>query len=481
MTSALGRALVLALCWAAVGAAPAPDAPPHTQLEESLPGGDAVLESSPTRIWLRFSTEVQLALSEITLEGPGGVALALGSLEYDPTSDRTALQAALTPATLSGLTNGLYRVVWATAGPDSHPISDSFEFTLAQATPTQEAADSTPPDTPPTSGTTPEASASSPDAPIGQESEDVESRSGALSEAIAPLGLGARWFGLLSAVLLVGVAVFHGTVVRAAQARGEAEAVADFLPRLRGYAYVVTTAGLAAWLLRLVDGFVGFGASRIGALLFASPWGLSWWLFGVGAILAFIGVRRTGRTGTNRGGWRLLGLGALLTVISTPFAGHGWSAAQRAIAAPVHMIHTLSAGIWLGSLAVLVLVALPFLVRRKDSEGRSPEAAAWVASFSRVALIGVLLVLGTGVANSWLHVGGPQNLFGTTYGRTLLVKTGLLLIAMLLGFYNWRQVRPALEATGRPGLLKFPATVELLVGFAVLLVTAALLVLTPPS
>jgi len=434
---------------------------PHTQLEDSNPAEGSRLTAAPDRIRLRFSTAVQLGLSEVRLFGPDGRVLRLGGLSHETDSTSTVLIAAVVDA----LPTGAYRVAWSTAGPDSHPISGDFSFlveasTQAQAPPPIQTVEQLPPDT--------------------QEATASPSRQSALGDALGPLGLSARWFGLLSSVLLIGISVFHGTVIRAAQRRGEAEAVADFLPRLRGYAYVVATAALAAWGLRLADGLSGFGMARAGALLFGSPWGVSWWLFGLGAIFAFLGVRRTSRTGTVRTGWRLLAIGGFLTAASGPFAGHGWSSAQRAVAAPVHLVHSLAAGVWLGSLAVLVLVALPFLIKRKDSEGRSPEAAPWVASFSRVALIGVLLLLATGVANSWVHVGGPRNLVGTLYGRTLLVKTALLLLAGLLGLYNWRQVRPALEQTGRPGLLKLPATVELLVGFAVLLVTAILLVLSPP-
>lgn len=448
----------------------------HTQLEESRPAEGETLTDSPTEVWLRFSTAVQRGLSTIVLTGADGSVVPLAELVSVSGSEDMQLSAVLP----TDLTTGSYTVAWTTAGPDSHIIEGSFDFTVELPEPPQE---ETPPDL--DSATVVEQSgAAAAGAGLeqagGTESTPAQS-GGEFAEAIAPLGLIARWFGFLGSILLVGIAAFHLVVVGAAKRRGEAEAVADFLPRLRGYAFVVATFALVAALLRLGDGVASFGVGRIGPLLFASPWGLAWWLYLVGAIAAFVGVRISGRSGTRATGWRLLALGALLTAVSMPFAGHGWSAPTRLISAPAHALHTIGAGLWMGSLGVLVLVALPFLAKRRDAEGRSPEASAWVASFSRLALIGVGVLLVSGGINTWQHVGSPAALFGTMYGRTLLVKIGVLGAALLLGLYNWKQARPALDETGRPGLIRLPATVELVLGFGVLVVTAVLVAMHLPN
>lgn len=446
----------------------------HTQLEESRPADESVVEENPSEIWLRFSTAVQHGLSTIELVGPDGRPVSLDTVATVAGSEEMQLQASLGSTRLR---SGTYTVNWTTAGPDSHIIEGSFAFTADLPPEPQVEADTAATagvEAPTTSGTTESEDSSGADAAqVGG--------SGELAEATAPLGLVSRWLGFLGSVLLIGIGAFHFAVVGGAKKRGEAEAVAAFLPRLRGYTYVVASVALLATVLRLADGFVSFGGSRMGTLMFGSPWGLAWWIYFLGAVAAFIGVRTTGRAGTRRGGWRLVALGGVLTAISMPFAGHGWAAASRAISVPAHMLHTLGAGIWLGGLAVLALVALPFLATRKDAEGRSAEAPAWVASFSRIALIGVGVLVVTGGVNAWQHVGGFGSLFGTPYGRTLLVKTGVIGAAFLIGLYNWKQARPALDETGRPGLIKLPATVELILGIGVLLVTAVLVAMHLPA
>ncbi len=449
----------------------------HTQLEESRPADTEVLTVSPTEVWLRFSTEVQRALSTIQITRADGSTVPMGRVLTVEGSGNTELSAAVP----GGLEPGTYTVAWTTAGPDSHIIEGTFRFAVAGSEQEEPAGDSIGDSTSSTADSTSSAADSgvAAAAPVEPALEPTPVSS-EFADATAPVGLAARWFSFLGSILLIGLATFYFGVVGGAKRRGEAEAVAAFLPKLRGFGYIVATLALVASVLRLMDGVVSFGAGRMGALMFGSPWGLSWWLFALGAIAAFAGVRMTGRAGTQGGGWRLVAVGGLLTAVSMPFAGHGWSAPSRLIAAPAHVLHTLGAGIWMGSLAVLVLVALPFLSSRRDAEGRSPEASAWVASFSTVATIGVVTVIVTGGVNAWQHIGSFSGLFGTAYGRTLLVKLGVLGGALLLGLYNLKQARPALDETGRPGLIRLPATVELILGFGVLLVTAVLVAMHLP-
>lgn len=470
------NALIVLAALAAVGATIAatarPDAALHTRLEESRPAdGDAVAEPI-TEIWLRFSTAVQPALSTLALTHEDGTVVMVGTLVPVDGSESMQLRAPVSAV----LTSGRYSVDWTTAGPDSHIIEGSFSFSVQAAE--AEA---------PASGEGQDASADSVAGPSESELEptpvtEAEAQErGELAEATAPLGLAARWLSFLGATLLIGVAAFRFAVVGGAQRRGEADAVATFLPRLRGYGYLVATLALVSVVLKFADAVLAFGVARLGPLLFGSPWGLSWWLFALGAAAGFVGIRLTGKSGTRAPGWRLLALGGVLMAISMPFAGHGWVGPIRAVTVPSHILHTLGVGIWFGGLGVLVLVALPFLARRKDADGRSAEAPAWVASFSRMALVGVGLLMVTGALNSWQHVGGIGPMFGTGYGRTLMVKNGLFLVACLLGLYNWRQARPALEETGRPGILRLPATFELILGVGVLLVTAVLVAMHLPG
>ena len=193
------------------------------------------------------------------------------------------------------------------------------------------------------------------------------------------------------------------------------------------------------------------------------------------------GVRLAGKSGLGGGGWRLATVAALLAIVTPALGGHAWGVeANRPLAVGADVLHVLGIGVWLGGLAVLVLIALPVLARHKDGDGRVPALSAWVASFSRMALPAVLLIVASGAVSMFLHVGGPGPLFSTTYGRTLLVKLLVLAGAFGIGFYNWRSVQPALSESGQTGLLRVPATAELIVALCVLLVTSVLVMLHPP-
>ncbi|WP_406373153.1 copper resistance protein CopC [Streptomyces sp. NBC_00647] len=105
-------------------------------------------------------------------------------------------------------------------------------------------------------------------------------------------------------------------------------------------------------------------------------------------------------------------------------AEHASTGIQAGIAMPVDVLHLLAVAVWLGGLSTL-LVAL----FRAPAEAQI-EAAA-VRRFSRLAFGGVLVLVATGIYQSWRQVGSWPALTDTTYGQLLLVKVGL--VALLVG------------------------------------------------
>ena len=79
-----------------------------------------------------------------------------------------------------------------------------------------------------------------------------------------------------------------------------------------------------------------------------------------------------------------------------------------------------------------------------------------------------------------MHVPNLAALFGSTYGRTLLLKLTLVAGVLGLGFVNWRKLTPRLGSAEGAGGLRSAASVELLVVQAVLVVTALLVRTAPP-
>ena len=76
--------------------------------------------------------------------------------------------------------------------------------------------------------------------------------------------------------------------------------------------------------------------------------------------------------------------------------------------------------------------------------------AAAAGRFSTLALTSVVVVGGTGLARALRELSTVSQLWSTSYGRTLLVKTGLLAALVLLGARNRYRLVPRLRAaTGR--------------------------------
>ncbi|MEU8780648.1 copper resistance protein CopC [Streptomyces sp. NPDC048637] len=99
-------------------------------------------------------------------------------------------------------------------------------------------------------------------------------------------------------------------------------------------------------------------------------------------------------------------------------AEHASTGLQTAVAMPVDVLHLLAVAAWLGGLAALV-VSLYW--------GPPVERSA-VRRFSRLAFGSVLVLVATGLYQSWRQVGTWSALADTTYGRLLLVKVALVVV-----------------------------------------------------
>jgi len=405
---------------------------------------------------LTFTTAIQLPLSGIEVRGPDGSLARLGPVEGVAGGSAQEFRAVV----LDPLGPGVHQVSWRTAGPDSHGIRGDFAFTIQEAAPPSPA--------PADSGPAP----ASP--PLQVESPQSEASASATSPW-SPLGLIGRWLFYFATVLMIGAVAFRWAVVTPASRRGEDQVAQAARLGLMRLGWIAIIAALAGAGLRILTQMSDTGASAF-VLLMQTPWGWGWWLH-LGAVALFVlGLQLSRRSEQGSGGWLLATVAAVLGAAAPVLSGHTWAntTSLRSAALVADGLHVLAAGAWMGGLAALVLVALPLLNRAKDADGKVAVLPLWVNAFSRLALLSVLVLFATGAFNTWTRLGGFGNLTGTDYGRTLLIKLGVLLGAAALGFYNWRVVRPSLEETPRTSLLRIPALLELAFGVGILIVTAAL-------
>jgi copper transport protein len=116
---------------------------------------------------------------------------------------------------------------------------------------------------------------------------------------------------------------------------------------------------------------------------------------------------------------------------SWAMAEHASTGLHPAVAMPVDIVHLLAVAGWLGGLAAL-LTAL----HRAPAD--TPVEAGAVHRFSRLAFGAVLTLVATGTYQSWRQLGSWSAFTGTTYGRLLLAKLGLVAVMVALARFSRR-------------------------------------------
>jgi copper transport protein len=148
---------------------------------------------------------------------------------------------------------------------------------------------------------------------------------------------------------------------------------------------------------------------------------------------------------------------------------HAWQSGANWVIA-TDFVHVLAGSAWVGGLAAL-LVALPRAAR--------PEALA--LRFSTFATIDIVLVVGTGVLSALAHLSSVNDLLGSLWGQTLLVKAAIVVLMLLFGGANKFFVVPRIHTPKAKTILRRMVAIEMTAGFVVLAVTGALASTGPPA
>ncbi|MGW7100233.1 copper resistance CopC/CopD family protein [Streptomyces sp. NPDC054838] len=410
-------ALVLAALLATLFTAAGPAAA-HAALTASDPKDGAVVATAPAQVTLSFSEQVAMGDDSIRVMDPQGKRVDTGELR-DMCSGSTIRYGT---ALHSGLPNGTYTVAWQAVSADSHPVSGAFTFSVGAPSATQVAL-------------------------------PTQKAGG------GPVGIAygiARYTAYIGFTVLVGGAAFILLCWR----RGSAERPLQKLV-LRGWV-LLTASTLAMLVLRSpytgsgkfadafdLDGLKAVLDTKAGASFVSR-------LLLLGAAALFVAVlfgayaRRQQGAGPDARGTEAhvtdgaataddtvdarkdtsdlaFGLGVGGAVVAGGIAAtwalseHASTGLQPGIAMPVDILHLLAVATWLGGLTAL-LVAL------YKVPGIEREA---VRRFSKVAFISVLVLVVTGVYQSWRQLGSWSALTGTSYGQLLLIKVAL--VGVLVG------------------------------------------------
>jgi len=172
-------------------------------------------------------------------------------------------------------------------------------------------------------------------------------------------------------------------------------------------------------------------------------------------------------------GWPLAAIGIILGPLSGILSGQ-WMRL-------VNPVHRIVAGLWIGTLFVLVVAGLVPLLRGTTwRDRRGTIAADLVNGFSPLALTCGAFVVLSGLITAYRHLNPLSSLFTTPYGWALLVKLALVAAVFSLGAWNWRRQRPSLGGEGAAISIRRSSAKELAVAALVLAVTAILVSLPSP-
>jgi putative copper resistance protein D len=184
--------------------------------------------------------------------------------------------------------------------------------------------------------------------------------------------------------------------------------------------------------------------------------------------------------------WGLLAIAGLVIASSLAWTGHG--AATEGPGGSVHLVadivHTVAAALWLGALAAFAIL----LLRPRPADEPAVHRALY--RFAGMGTLAVLLLVLTGLVNSWFLVGPARAVeLGTTlYGQLLIAKLILFGLMLTVAAGNRFRLTPALGhalQSDRPSAaamrdLRHSLLLETGLGLALLAVVAVMGTLPPP-
>ena len=397
----------------------------HATLLRTTPGTGQRVASSPRVVTLSFDQSVKTLPNGIRVYDARG-KLVSGLARGVPGEPRAV------EVTLRHLPRGAYTVRWSAISNDSHVGHGVYTFGVRMAAP-------------------------------------------ALSEAFGSTGPGTsehivRWLYFICLALLTGGLGFRLIVLRGA-ATPEAE---RRFYRMTGAGVIgALEVGIVAFLLRAQDAlqlpFTSFlygnlspfaNDTRFGEAFVAMELG-----FSVVAALLFLAWLTERR-------WLLwpafllsLGLGSGLSLASHQSDDRGW------LPSLADWTHLSAATLWIGG-----LLSLGFVVWRDQGLRRT---AFW--RFSEIAGPLVAIVVAAGVYMTYKRFPALDDFWSLHYGRLLLIKLGLVSLALAWGAFHHFVVRPRLDRPEVARRLSRSLLGEAAVALAILLLAAILVDSKPPE
>jgi putative copper export protein/methionine-rich copper-binding protein CopC len=138
--------------------------------------------------------------------------------------------------------------------------------------------------------------------------------------------------------------------------------------------------------------------------------------------------------------------------------------------------HLVGGAVWIGGLVGLMAIAVK---RGLPVSNRGPFWSTALPRFSAAAMSCVAAIVVSGLWLYWTHIASLSQLFGTLYGKSLVIKLAMVALLLALGAFNHIWLKPRVDAHGFVGQngkianlidnhLRRVVAVEVLLGLGVL-------------
>jgi copper transport protein len=384
------------------------------------PVNQAVLDTSPAEVALRFSESVDPIEPGLRLVDADGADVDIGGVDQSDGGD--TMRAAI-PEELG---DGSYVVAWQAISADSHRIRGAYTFSVG------------------------EASATAPGLVDGLFDAEPDGQTDSLL-----LGIG-RFLSYAGIGVVIGSALMAALLTPSLLGTRR---VGSILMVAAGVGLVGTLWMIAAQA-HLISGSY-WSATDVGDTQSGQ-----WWFVRLLAILllgALIPLRA--RIAASKMALALTVAVSLVALAIVAAGGHGISGDQAGLGFVATLVHLAAMSIWLGGL-VLLACGLP--------AGRFWETAV---RFSPWALGAVVALALSGIANGWRQLGSISGLTDSTYGRWLVVKVLIVIAVVGLAAFSRRTIRAQDDA--QSSTVRRSVIVEV-AGIALVLMATAGLVNSPP-
>ena len=280
-----------------------------------------------------------------------------------------------------------------------------------------------------------------------------------------------RWLGLVGLAVVVGGLVVDLLVLprRVAEVAPARETLRRWTT-LAVLVLIVTSAGDLVGRTRVMSGEDLTQAVAALPLVLARTHFGAIWIARAAALALLLLVSASGSV-TARAAGLACSVGVALT---SSLTGHAADFGDFSPSVLVDWLHGVAAMAWTGGLFGLALT----MGRARDAwpvelVGVAARRFSWLAGYC------VLVVVATGIYNTWVQVPSLAALWTTTYGAALSLKIVLALTIVAIGAVNRYRVLPRLGATGTGVKLSRLVAREALIAIVVFGCTAVLAESTP--